>query len=127
MDGRNGMGGTALCDDITRTGLAPPALRSHAKFKLHFVKSHSSARMASYLPVGHSATNANDHGVKASAGWLCKAPIINTNSSHLQYLLVSWIGTADEASSSKTKKNGVVTPLLAHQLLPKEPLCLIWS
>jgi hypothetical protein len=77
------MRGTALVDHVACTGFALAALCRDTKFELNFVKSHAGTRVTRNFPVGHSAANANDHGLKALAGWL-KCAIINTNSSHLQ-------------------------------------------
>ena len=73
MDGRNGMRRTALSDHVACAGFASAALRGHAEFELHLVERHSGTRMAGDLSVGHSTANANDHGVKAVAGWLQSA------------------------------------------------------
>ena len=57
-----------LGDDITGAAFATTALRGHAQFKLDFIKTHASARMAGDVTVGDTAANTNNHGNQMSGG-----------------------------------------------------------
>jgi hypothetical protein len=63
------MRSAALRDDIARTTFTLTTLGGHAKFELHFVKSHAGPHVACDFSVGDSAADANDHGCE-SGSWL---------------------------------------------------------
>jgi hypothetical protein len=63
------MRSAALRDDIARTTFTLTTLGGHAKFELHFGKSHAGPHVACDFSVGDSAADANDHGCE-SGSWL---------------------------------------------------------
>ena len=60
----------ALRNDIARTAFTSTTLSGYTQFELHFVERHSCTRMPRNLAIGHSTTNANNHGGGGAVGWL---------------------------------------------------------
>lgn len=88
MQRGDGVQMAALLDDLACTTFAPAALRGDAQLELDVVETQTGPHMADDFTVGDPVAHADDHGEKASGGWLLmRASSINTNPSHLQEIL----------------------------------------